>query len=138
MRYTADQYADALLATAEKTQEKDVPALAWRLHTLLIRRRHSRLLPKIFVVCDRKILKRSGTVAVRMTTAHPQDAERLSTALQKTLGKPVVLDHRVDPSLIGGAIIRVGDHRLDGSIADALRRMRAALTSSIVSPPKTP
>lgn len=137
MKYTADQYADALLAAAEHTREQDVPALAWRLHMLLIRRRHSRMLPKIFAACDRKVLERNGAVAVRITTAHSQNAEQISAMLQTTLGNPVVLDHRVDPSLIGGAVIRVGDRRIDGSIAAALRRMREVLMSTIVSTPKT-
>lgn len=138
MKFTADQYAEALLAAAEQTQEEGVPALAWRLHTLLIRRRHSRLLPKIFAACDRKMLERSGKVAVRMTTAYPHDAERLSAALHTTLGTPVELDHRVDPSLIGGAVIRVGDQRLDGSIIAMLERMRNTLTRNSISTPKTP
>lgn len=138
MKYTADQYAEALLAAAVHTQEKDVPALAWRLHTLLIRRRHSRLIPKIFAACDHKLLEHSGKVAVRMTTAHSHGLDRFTAALHKVLGKPVELDHRVDPSLIGGATIRIGDLRLDGSITAALERTRRALTSSIVSSPKTP
>lgn len=137
MKYTADQYAEALLAAAEHMQKKDIPALAWRLHTLLLRRRNSRLLPKIFAACDCKMLERSGKVAVRMTTAHSHGSDRFAAALHKALGKPVELDHRVDPSLIGGAILRVGDLRLDGSIIAALERMRDALTSSIVPTPKT-
>ncbi len=68
-----------------------------------------------------------GRVPVRVTTAAAisdqlvaQIAQRLGTAVA---GQPV-LEHRVDPQLIGGAVVRVGDTVYDGSIATQLENVR--------------
>ena len=68
-----------------------------------------------------------GRVEVTLTTAEPlgedstrQAAERLQTAL----GQQIDLSTTVDPDLIGGAIVRVGDTIFDGSVLNHLEQMR--------------
>lgn len=138
MKYTADHYADALLATIEKMDAKDVSQLAWKLHVLLIRRRHARLLPKILAACDKKILERSGTVAVTMTTTKNHDEQALQQQLHAVMKKPIQLHHVVDPALLGGAVIRIGDLRVDGSLRSRLHRLRTALRVSALLPISAP
>ena len=68
-----------------------------------------------------------GRVEVTRVTAEPlgedstrQAAERLQTAL----GQEIDLSTSVDPDLIGGAIVRVGDTIFDGSVINRLEQMR--------------
>ncbi len=68
-----------------------------------------------------------GRVAVQLTTAAPLDdeaAERLKARLQSALGAEPILTRRVDPGLIGGAVVRVGDTVYDGSVASQLELVR--------------
>ena len=64
-----------------------------------------------------------GAEVAEVTTAIPLDDEdklRLAQRLTSLLGKPIVLKPKVDSSLIGGIIIRVGDKLIDGSIRSKL------------------
>jgi len=73
-----------------------------------------------------------GVVRAHVITALPlpeDQAQRLSGALGRWLGAPVVLDRRVDPGTIGGLAVRVGDRTLDASLRGRLDRLRAQMTS---------
>ena len=68
-----------------------------------------------------------GNVRVRMTTAaavDPKQLEEIAAALAASLGKRPVVENVVDPSLIGGAVLRIGDTVYDGSIAHQLQSIR--------------
>jgi F-type H+-transporting ATPase subunit delta len=68
-----------------------------------------------------------GVVRVEFLTASPVDAaliEQLQVQLQTMLGGQPVVEHRVQPGLIGGAVVRVGDTIYDGSIATQLENLR--------------
>jgi F-type H+-transporting ATPase subunit delta len=68
-----------------------------------------------------------GVVRVQFLTASPVDAamiEKVQVQLRATLGGQPVVEHRVQPGLIGGAVVRVGDTIYDGSIATQLENLR--------------
>lgn len=68
-----------------------------------------------------------GRVEVQVATAAPLEAARreaLQEQLGKLLGAQVVLLTRVDPELIGGLVVRVGDTVYDGSVSNRLSRFR--------------
>jgi F-type H+-transporting ATPase subunit delta len=68
-----------------------------------------------------------GEVAVQVTTAAPLGqaaAQRLREALQPLLGGTPVLHERVDPAVIGGLVVRVGDTIYDASVARQLETVR--------------
>jgi F-type H+-transporting ATPase subunit delta len=99
------------------------------MNALKVIARHGRLdcLRVIYGQARRLYDKRQGRVRVRLTTATPID-EALSRKLNKTLrealgGEPIVT-HVVDPDVIGGAVLRVGDTVYDGSIAQQLSHIR--------------
>jgi F-type H+-transporting ATPase subunit delta len=52
---------------------------------------------------------------------------RLSAALTEQVGQPVRLNIEVDPSTIGGVVIRLGDEEVDGTIVSRLNNARRAL-----------
>lgn len=64
---------------------------------------------------------------VRVTTAVAVDASQvgqMAHSLGVSLGKEPILEMVVDPALIGGVVLRIGDSVYDGSIANQLQTMR--------------
>ena len=65
-----------------------------------------------------------------MTSAEPlsdQHVADLKAALKASLGKNVVIDAKVDPSLIGGLIVKVGSRMVDGSLRTKLNSLKLAM-----------
>ena len=54
-------------------------------------------------------------------------SERLKDALQTKFGKQVRLSSDVDPSLLGGAVVRAGDMVIDGSVRGRLDKLAESL-----------
>ncbi|MEE2033122.1 F0F1 ATP synthase subunit delta [Rhodococcus chondri] len=54
--------------------------------------------------------------------------ERLSATLTRIYGKPVTVHVEVDPELLSGLVVRVGDEVIDGSAAGRLAAVRKSLT----------
>jgi F-type H+-transporting ATPase subunit delta len=80
-----------------------------------------------------------------VTTATPADREtleRIRRALERTTGQEIAFEERVDPSLLGGLVVRTGDLVMDASLRsrlDALRhRLRAAVAAGSSGAPSTP
>ncbi|MDD5289048.1 MAG: ATP synthase F1 subunit delta [Dehalococcoidales bacterium] len=71
-----------------------------------------------------------GTETAEVTTAIPLDNEyqlKLAQRVTEIVGKPVVLKTKVDPKIIGGIIIRVGDKLIDGSVRSKLAALKKDL-----------
>jgi F-type H+-transporting ATPase subunit delta len=67
----------------------------------------------------------------RITSAQPLTDEQraeIVTALEKRYGKKIEAELDVDPELLGGARVQVGDQVIHASVRDALAQMAAALT----------
>ncbi len=70
----------------------------------------------------------SGRVEVLVRSAAPLSNQvrlNISTRLKALLGKEVVLTTELDPDLLGGLVVRVGDTVYDGSLAGKLKAMEA-------------
>ena len=68
-----------------------------------------------------------GRVRVRVTTATPLSSElagRIVGNLRRLLGGEPIVEQVVDPDLIGGVVVRVGDTVYDASIASQLETVR--------------
>jgi F-type H+-transporting ATPase subunit delta len=68
-----------------------------------------------------------GGVRVRMTTATavpPAQIEQIAAALEASLGRRPIIETIVDPALVGGAVLRIGDTVYDGSVANELQSIR--------------
>jgi F-type H+-transporting ATPase subunit delta len=71
-----------------------------------------------------------GAEVAEVTTAIPLDDEyqlRVAQRITEIIGKPIMLKPKVDPGIIGGIIIRVGDKLIDGSIRSKLAALRKDL-----------
>ncbi|PQO29173.1 ATP synthase F1 subunit delta [Blastopirellula marina] len=71
--------------------------------------------------------ERLGLVEITATTATELSKElsdSLTASLKAKLGREVVLKSEVDPSVIGGLVLHVGDTVFDGSVANRLKQLR--------------
>lgn len=67
-----------------------------------------------------------ATVTTAMTLNDEQRRRVIDSIGQRT-GKQVTLHEQVDPEILGGLIVQVGDERLDGSVARQLSRIEQSL-----------
>jgi F-type H+-transporting ATPase subunit delta len=91
-------------------------------------------LPALAVSFRLRLLERRGIVPAEVTTATPLPSDRvaaLGRRLAEVTGKQVQLSARVDPSIIGGVVARVGSTVYDGSITTQLARMRQKLVENV-------
>jgi F-type H+-transporting ATPase subunit delta len=72
-----------------------------------------------------------SVVRARITSAQAltdQQRAEIVSALEKRYGKKIEAELDVDPGLLGGARVQVGDQVIHASVRDALAQMAAALT----------
>ncbi len=73
---------------------------------------------------------RRERLVARVTSAVALDAaqqERLGAGLARVYGRQVQLELEVDPQLVGGVVVTIGDEVIDGSIASRLKDARRRL-----------
>lgn len=73
-----------------------------------------------------------GMVHVHVGTARPlgQDQkDRIAARVEELMGQTPVLHERVQPELLGGTIVRVGDYVVDGTLIRKLRALRKSLVA---------
>ena len=97
---------------------------------LLIDRNRIDLIDQVRRELRALVLEHQGIAEATVTTAVPiSDAEaaRIGEQLGRLVGKKVVVQRQVDPSIIGGLVARVGDTLINGSVAARLAALREQL-----------
>jgi F-type H+-transporting ATPase subunit delta len=110
--------------------EGRVPTRLLRFLLIVIDKRRARLLPSIADEFGDLVDEHFGRLKVEVTLAQEPDEELkadLKRRLGRLLGKEVLPRYRVDPKLIGGVVIRVGDRIMDGSLKHRLQLLRRKL-----------
>ena len=77
-----------------------------------------------------ELAKRRGEVTAEVTSAQPLKPSQLDSvtnALRSALGGKVTVDAKLDPSLIGGLVVRVGSRMIDASLKSKLQRLQLAM-----------
>jgi F-type H+-transporting ATPase subunit delta len=104
---------NTLLVLLKRRRLGDLPVIARRLRTL----------------ADEK----SGTCRAKIVSAGslPESYfKQLEQRLEVVMGMRIIVEHEEDPSLIGGVLVRVGDHTFDGSIKGRLEELERQLLAS--------
>lgn len=107
-----------------------VSQLALNLVYLLVARRRLRLIDQIVSEYQRLADAYQGLEHAEVTTAIPLDEEdrkRLSERLAELTGTRIMLSTKVDPDVIGGFVVRIGDRLIDGSTKSKLGSLRKSL-----------
>ena len=77
-----------------------------------------------------QLAERRGEVTAEVTTAQPlNDAQQntLGEQLRRAVGRRITIDLKIDPSLLGGMIVKVGSRMIDGSLKSRLHRLQLAM-----------
>lgn len=98
---------------------------------LIAQKKRFNALPEIADLYNTYLSALEKVSQVRVITAvETQESFRktLSQALTQKMQREVMLQYEIDPSIIGGAIIQIGDRVIDGSIRGKLSRLYESLT----------
>jgi F-type H+-transporting ATPase subunit delta len=118
-----DELLDALL-------RGKVTAVTLRLITQMVTHPRGRALPEALDMCSSIAARRRQQLiavvrsAVELTAAQQR---RLADALAATYGHPVHLNVVIDPSVLGGISVQIGDELIDGTAARSLAAVRRKL-----------
>lgn len=105
-------------------------ATVTRFLTLVFDRGRIGAIPKINDAYHEMADALAGRMKATITSAKPllPDAvAKLKAALERSTGKTILVETKVDPSLIGGVVTQLGTYKFDGSVKTQLERMRTAL-----------
>ncbi len=119
-------------AMADATFGKVVGRPALNLIGLMLRRGRIDQLPRVAAEFRRLDNARQGITLATATSAAPltqDEVQALTGRMEQLTGGRVELDVQVDPSLLGGLVVRVGDRMIDGSVRGRLERLRNQLVS---------
>lgn len=112
---------------------------ALNLALLLASRSRFRVLPQVSARFDDLVREARGIVAATVTSAAPLDAAELDAvkarvaeiAAGQGATPQIEMTTNVDPSLIGGVTVRIGDRLIDASVRGRLERLRERLNQGV-------
>lgn len=120
---------DKKIAIYQKVFEGFNP-LTMQFFTLVTKNGREQLLPEIAAQFERQLMKNRGIVSGSIVSATPltektkqEILDRIAPAFEGSLQ----LSESVDPSLLGGFVIRIEDKQIDASVANKLKELRQEL-----------
>lgn len=116
----------------EKAFIGSVPRPLVRFLQKLIDNRRQMLLPDIATEYANLVDEASGRVHAQVTVAREAteaDRARIADQLSAALGKTVVPHVIVNPDILGGIVVKVGDKVMDGSVRKRISLLRGRLTA---------
>lgn len=125
--FAADDQVRALKAVLDKA---GVKGLAANFVLLAARNRRLFALPGMLTAWRALLAEHRGETTAEVTTARKlgvKQTKSLKDQLKKSLGKDVAVDVRIDPSLLGGLIVKVGSRQIDTSLRTKLNLMKTRL-----------
>ena len=97
---------------------------------LVAKNRRLSVIPDMIKAFATLLAASKGEVAGEVTSAEPLSAAQLAdlkAALKSALGRDVALTTRVDSSLLGGLIVKVGSRMMDNSLKTKLQTLKIAM-----------
>jgi len=99
---------------------------------VMIDNQRTPLLPDILEAFQQVLRRRQGVAEADVSSAvnlsEAQKTQLLQT-LERLTGKKIRANYALEPELLGGAVVRIGDTIYDGSLRSRLNEMRARLTA---------
>lgn len=120
-RLTARQWATALVELTRNVKEAEIPHKTKKFVQILRMRRASTLLPRIIALYGELMDAENGIVRVSTTAA--RELPDAVVAELKELGREVIIDHSIDPHVIGGVRIQMDGVIIDGTVATRLKKI---------------
>jgi len=111
---------------------RGVAPAAVNLLLLMVRRGRPGAIEPMIARFGELLRRERGIALAHVRSALPLDDEdraRIAMQLRALTGEQVEMDESVDPALIGGIAVRIGDRLYDASVRSRLERLRARLTA---------
>jgi F-type H+-transporting ATPase subunit delta len=102
---------------------------------LLLRRKRTALLPEILSEYVQMDEEKKGIKRVKVISAVSLDKSEerlLASRLQHLTGKTILIDTKVDPSILGGVVIYLDGKVIDGSVRTGLEELRGRLLATSI------
>lgn len=125
---TADRKIEALTSTLDTNVQPETRNLA----RVLVERDRMDLVPEIRELFDDQVRAERGIAEAVVTTAErltPDEQDLVREKLETMTGLRIELAMKIDPEIIGGIIVRIGDQVIDGSVRNKLEKLRSRLVS---------
>ena len=97
---------------------------------VLARNRRLSQLPMVIRNFRTLAARNRGETTAEVTSAHPLDQDqvaRLKSELKVRLGRDVAVELTVDPTILGGLVVRIGSQMIDSSIRTRLNTLAHAM-----------
>jgi len=94
--------------------------------------RRTQLIPEVITAFHEVIRQRQGVAEAVVSSAVELSAaqkKEMAVTLAQLTGKKIAAKYALDPALLGGAVVRIGDTIYDGSLRSRLNEMRARLAA---------
>jgi len=125
--FSAEEQGQALAAVLD---ELKIEGLTENFLLLLAKNRRLFATPDMIRAFRALLATHRGEMSATVTAASKltdTQVTALKQALQATFGKDVMLDQQVDPSLIGGLVVKVGSRMIDTSLRTKLTSLKHAM-----------
>jgi len=125
--FSADEQVKAVVAIL---QAVGISGLAANFVKLVAQNRRLFALPAMGSAFTALVAARRGEMTAQVTTAEPLSDTHIAAlkqALAEQTGKDVSLDVTVDPSILGGLIVKLGSRMVDASLKTKLNSIRHAM-----------
>ncbi len=125
--FSAEEQASALSALLKKA---GINGLAANFILLVAHNRRLFVLPDMIRAFRTLLSDKRGEATAEVVTAAPlsdKHATALKEALAEVAGKTVNISAKVDPSLIGGLVVRLGSRMIDTSLRSRLNSLKFAM-----------
>lgn len=104
--------------------------LTTRFMAVLAQNGRLRQLPEVIRIFATLAAEHRGETTAEVTTARPlgdDQAAALKAQLGARVGRDIRIDARVDPSILGGIVVRLGSQMIDASIRTKLNTLATAM-----------
>jgi F-type H+-transporting ATPase subunit delta len=94
--------------------------------------RRTQLIPEVIAAFHEVIRQRQGVAEAMVSSAVEVSAaqkKEMAATLGRLTGKKIEAKYALDPELLGGAVVRIGDTIYDGSLRSRLNELRARLAA---------
>ena len=99
----------------------------------VIQNRRQMLLPQVAEEYGNLVDETSGRVHAQVTVSRETsdaDAQMIAAQLSRAFAKTVVPHVSVNPAILGGVVVKVGDRVMDGSVRRRLKTLKARIVSA--------
>ncbi len=125
--FTAEEQAGAIAAIADRAK---ITGLVGNFLRVVARNRRLFAIPGMIRGFREMAAAHRGTVSADVTAAHElteAQMKDLQATLKSIAGKDAAINLAVDPSILGGLIVRVGSRQIDTSLKTKLSSLKLAL-----------